>query len=149
MVDHGAMRHYTAADWSAVNARVLKAFRTHRGNVPGWNPILLLTTRGRRSGEPRLSPLNYSRDGDAYVVIASKGGSPTHPAWYLNLIADPDVLVEVGTERFPARARVAEEPERTRLYDAQAALMPFFDGYRKRTTERVIPVVVLERVREG
>jgi deazaflavin-dependent oxidoreductase (nitroreductase family) len=148
MPDHDAMRDKSAAEWAVFNEPVLSAFRAHAGAVPGRPPILLLTTRGRRSGEPRVSPLNYSRDGDAYVVIASKGGSPSHPAWYLNLIADPAVTVEVGTESFRARARAAQEPERTRLYDAQAALMPFFDSYRKRTTEREIPVVVLERLPE-
>jgi deazaflavin-dependent oxidoreductase (nitroreductase family) len=148
MPDHVPMKDKTAADWAAFNEPVLAAFRANAGNVPGRPPILLLTTRGRRSGEARLTPLNYSRAGDAYVVIASKGGSPTHPAWYLNLVADPDVTIEVGTETFAARARVAAEPERTRLFDAQAALMPFFDGYRRRTREREIPIVVFDRVPE-
>ncbi|MFN8624182.1 MAG: nitroreductase/quinone reductase family protein [Chloroflexota bacterium] len=142
------MKEKTAADWAAFNDPVLEAFRANDGKVPGRGPILLLTTRGRRTGEPRLTPLNYSRAGDAYVVIGSKGGSPTHPAWFLNLLADPEVTIEVGTETFRARARVAEEPERTRLYDAQAELMPFFDGYRKRTREREIPVVVFDRIAE-
>jgi deazaflavin-dependent oxidoreductase (nitroreductase family) len=111
----------------------------------------LLTTVGAKSGEPRLSPLNFSRDGDRLVVIGSKGGSPTHPAWYVNIVADPLVTIEVGgaggtIETFRARARTAEEPERTRLFDAQVALMPFFDGYRKQVTDRQIPVVVFERI---
>ena len=80
------------------------------------------------------------------VVIASKGGSATHPAWYHNLAANPLVTIEVGTETFRARASTAVEPERTRLFDQQVALMPFFDGYRKVVTAREIPVVVFDRL---
>ena len=95
----------------------------------------------------RLTPLNFSADGEHLVVIASKGGSATHPAWYLNLLANPVVTIELGTETFRARATAAAEPERTRLYDQQVALMPFFDGYRRAVNEREIPVVVFERLR--
>jgi deazaflavin-dependent oxidoreductase (nitroreductase family) len=87
----------------------------------------------------------YTRDGNDLVIIASKGGAPTHPDWYHNLVANPEVTVEVGTERFPARARVTEGDERQRLYDAMAAQMPFFADY-QRKTERQIPLVVLERM---
>ena len=107
--------------------------------------LMVLTTIGARSGEPRTSPVAYTRDGDAYVIIASKGGAPTHPAWYHNLVAHPDVTVEVDGQRFEARATVVHGAERRRLYDAQAALMPGFAEYETRT-ERVIPVVRLERV---
>jgi deazaflavin-dependent oxidoreductase (nitroreductase family) len=86
----------------------------------------------------------HTRDGDSYVIIASKGGAPKDPQWYRNLVANPDVTVEVGTEQFPARARVAEGEERARLYQAQAELMPNFAEYAAATT-REIPVVVLER----
>lgn len=144
------MKRWTAADWAAFNDPVVDAFRADGGRVKGRGPLLLLTTIGVRSGQPRLSPLNFSRDGDRLVVIGSKGGSPTHPAWYLNILADPVVTIEVGgadgIEVFRARARTAEEPERTRLFDAQVALMPFFDGYRKQVTDRQIPVVVFERI---
>ena len=85
--------------------------------------------------------------GKRLVVIASKGGSRTHPAWYLNLVAHPEVTIEQGAETFQARASTAEEPERTRLFDQQAAKMSFFDTYRRRVTAREIPVVVFERVR--
>jgi deazaflavin-dependent oxidoreductase (nitroreductase family) len=87
----------------------------------------------------------YTRDGDDLVVIASKGGAPTNPDWYRNLVANPGVEVELPGEKFPARARVTQGEERARLYRAQADLMPAFDDYEKKT-ERQIPVVVLERV---
>lgn len=128
-----------------MNDPVIAEFRARRGQTSRKFPVILLTTTGRRSGAPRLTPLNFSIDGDRLVVIASKGGSPDHPAWFLNLEADPVVTIEHGGETFRARASVAAEPERTRLYDAQAHLMPFFDGYRKRVTARQIPVVVFER----
>lgn len=144
------MKRWTAADWAAFNDPVVAEFRANGGRVKGRGPLLLLTTTGATSGRPRMSPLNFSRDGDRLVVIGSKGGSPTHPAWYVNLLADPVVTIEVGgsggLEVFRARARTAEEPERTRLFDAQVAVMPFFDGYRKQVKDREIPVVVFERI---
>jgi deazaflavin-dependent oxidoreductase (nitroreductase family) len=105
----------------------------------------LITTTGAKSGRRRTTPIVYTTDGDRLVIIASKGGAPTSPDWYHNLVANPDLTVELPLETFEARARVAEEPERERLYRAQAALMPNFDEYEKATT-RKIPVVVLERV---
>ena len=124
-------------------------FRANHGKVTsgpflGRN-LLLLTTTGAQSGEPRLAPLVYSRDGDRIVIVASKGGAPTHPAWYLNLLANPVVTVEVGGETFQARASVVEGGERDRLYAAHAAENPSFHDYARRTT-RVIPVVRLDRV---
>jgi deazaflavin-dependent oxidoreductase (nitroreductase family) len=112
-----------------------------------WNgvPTLVLFTTGRRSGAPRSSAMICARDGDAFVVIASQGGAPTHPNWFLNLQAHPDVEVQFGSERFPARARAAEGDERERLWALMTAAWPRFDLYQSRT-DRVIPVVVLERV---
>jgi deazaflavin-dependent oxidoreductase (nitroreductase family) len=136
-------------DWQAFNEGVVEAFRANGGTVPGrWTnqPLLLLTTIGARSGLPQTTPLLYSTDGDRYVVIASKGGEPTHPDWYRNLLAHPEATVEVGSESFAVRAAVAEGAERRRLFDQQATLMPFFAEY-ERTTAREIPVVVL--VRDG
>jgi deazaflavin-dependent oxidoreductase (nitroreductase family) len=92
-----------------------------------------------------VTPLNYSVDGDRLVVIASAGGAEEHPAWYLNLAANPDVTIERGAETFHAVATVPGEPERTRLYDQQARAMPFFDSYRRRVKGREIPVVAFER----
>ena len=107
-------------------------------------PVLIMTVTGARSGLPRETPLAYSRDGDRYVVIASKGGAPTNPDWYHNVLANPDVKVEVLGDTFPARARIAEGKERDRLYRNQAAQLPMFDEYQRKTPRR-IPVVVLER----
>jgi deazaflavin-dependent oxidoreductase (nitroreductase family) len=141
------MSPHTAEYWQQMNDPVIASFRANGGRVKGrkW-PVILLTTIGGKSGQPRITPLNFSTDGDRLVVIASKGGSATHPSWYLNLLADPEVTIELGNETFRARAVPAEEPERTRLFDLQVAQMPFFDSYRKRVTARQIPVVVFERV---
>jgi deazaflavin-dependent oxidoreductase (nitroreductase family) len=130
------------------NKNVIAEFRANEGKVGGMfsgAPMLLLTTTGAKSGQTRTTPLVHTRDGEKIVVIASKGGAPTSPAWYHNLVANPTVNVEVGTESFPARATVVTGPERDRLYAAQAALMPNFAEYQQRTT-RQIPVVVLERL---
>lgn len=134
--------------WKQMNDPVIAEFRANGGKVKGrqW-PLILLITTGAKSGQPRINPLNFSVDGDRLVVIASKGGSPTHPDWYRNLVANPEVTIETGTETFRARARTAEEPERTHLFDQQAAQMPFFDAYRQKVTARQIPVVVFERIR--
>ena len=107
--------------------------------------VLLLTTTGRKSGEEHTTPLIHRRDGDRFVIIASKGGAPTHPAWYHNLRAHPEVTLEVGREKFRARASVATDAERRRLYDKHAERMPAFWDYEKKTTRR-IPVVVLDRI---
>ena len=108
--------------------------------------MLLLTTTGAQSGQPRLVPLVFTRDGEQYVILGSKGGAPTHPAWYHNLLANPIVTVEVDGETFKARARVTEGAERERLWEQHATINPGFRDYQQRTS-RVIPVVVLERVR--
>ncbi len=135
-------------DMSEINRRVIAEFRANGGKVgPPFEgaPMILITTTGAKSGKHRTSPLVYTMDGDRYIIIASKGGAPTSPDWYHNLVANPETTVEVGTETFQARASVPDEPERTRLYDQQAAVMPNFAEY-QRNTERRIPVVVLERI---
>jgi deazaflavin-dependent oxidoreductase (nitroreductase family) len=137
----------TAAEWNAFNDGVIDEFRTRGGRVGGrfeGRPMILVNHVGARSGKQYTTPLVYSRDGDRFVVIASKGGAPEHPSWYHNLVANPDVTVEVGTETIPVRARVAEGEERERLYRAQAEEMPNFDAYAARTS-RQIPVIVFER----
>ncbi len=136
---------------NAVNGDVIDQFRKNDGKIESGifkgARLLLLTTTGAKSGRPRVNPLAFTRDGDNYVVIASKGGAPAHPDWYHNLVAHPEVSVEVstaeGTEQFAAHARVAEGDERERLYAAQAAIMPGFAEY-QRKTQRQIPVVVLQ-----
>ena len=110
---------------------------------PGLLATLLLTTTGRKSGEPRSMPLIYGTAGDGYVIIASKGGWATHPLWFLNLQANPDCEVQVASKTVKARARIAEGEERTRLWKMMAEIYPPYEDYQK-STERVIPVIVLE-----
>jgi deazaflavin-dependent oxidoreductase (nitroreductase family) len=105
---------------------------------------LLLTTTGRKSGEPRALPLIYGEAGDSYVIIASKGGMPSHPLWYLNLQANPECELMVGPKAVSARARVAEGEERERLWEQMAKLYPPYNEYQERASSRTIPVVVLE-----
>ena len=136
-----------AARWGKMNETVIGEFRANAGRMKRRkNPILLLTTTGARTGQPRVVPLNYTEDGEQLVVIASSGGASDHPAWYTNILANPEVTIEIGGEAFRARATPAEEPERTRLFDRQAEQMPFFDGYRRRVKAREIPVVVFDRI---
>jgi len=106
--------------------------------------VLILTTTGRRSGEARSTPLIYGRDGDDYLIVASKGGAPTDPDWYGNLVAEPDVTVQVRGDRFAAHARTATAEERPRLWKTVTSYWPSYDDY-QRNTNREIPVVVLER----
>ncbi|HLY31540.1 MAG TPA: nitroreductase family deazaflavin-dependent oxidoreductase [Ktedonobacterales bacterium] len=127
------------------NQVVIEKFRANGGKVEGPNQLLLLTTIGAKSHQPHTTPVAYSTDGDRLVIVASKGGAPTNPAWYHNLLANPVVTVELGTERFQARATVVTGPERDRLYAQHAALMPGFAEYTKKTT-RQIPVILLERM---
>ena len=131
------------------NQDLIHQFRANGGEIKEGMfkgaPILLLTTTGAKSGSSYTTPLAYTRDGDRYVIIASKGGAPTNPAWYHNLVANPVTTVEVGSEEFDVRATEAKGEERDRLYDAQAALMPGFAEYQRKTSRR-IPVMVLERV---
>lgn len=130
------------------NQQLIAEFRANHGETFGpfkGRRLLLLTSIGARSGKPRTTPLVYSVDGDRLVIVASKGGAPTHPAWYYNLVAHPQATVEVGDEKFEARTMVAGPAERERLYAQHASDMPAFDDY-KRKTSRVIPVVIIERI---
>jgi deazaflavin-dependent oxidoreductase (nitroreductase family) len=137
-----------STDFATFNRNLIDHFRANSGEVKEGMfrgaPIVLLTTKGAKSGATYTTPLVYTRDGERLVIIASKGGAPTNPAWFHNLVANPDVTIEVGPEKYEAKAVVAEGEERDRLFDAQAALMPNFAEYQKNTT-RLIPVVVLER----
>jgi deazaflavin-dependent oxidoreductase (nitroreductase family) len=138
----------SAIDFNGFNRGIIEDFRANAGKVGGpfaEAPMMLLTTTGAKSGKQHVTPLVHTTSGDDLVIIASKGGDPKHPAWYHNLLADPTVEVEVGSERYTATARIAEGDERQALWDAQAALMPNFTEYQTKTT-RLIPVVVLERV---
>jgi deazaflavin-dependent oxidoreductase (nitroreductase family) len=109
-------------------------------------PTLLLTTRGRKSGLRRRTALIYGRDGDNYIVVASRGGHKQHPAWYLNLAANPDVEVQVGADKFPAHARTGTAEEKARLWPLMTSIWPAYDDYQART-DREIPVVILVAVR--
>ena len=132
-------------DW---NKSIIEEFRANGGKVGGQfagATLLLLHTTGAKSGQERVNPVVYTTDGDQLVVIASKGGAPTNPDWYYNLVANPQVTVEVNTEQFQAEATIPAEPERTRLYNQMATAMPGFAEY-QRKTERIIPVVVLTRM---
>ena len=134
-------------DWALTNRPVIEKFRRDGRRTSGKaNPLLLLTTTGARTGRERVTPLNFSRDGDRYIVMASKGGSPTHPDWFHNLLAHPTVTVEADGERFTARAKVSEGSERQRLLKIHSSAMPFFSAYEKRVKRRQIPVVALERI---
>jgi deazaflavin-dependent oxidoreductase (nitroreductase family) len=140
---------YTAPDTTLVQEAHVKRYLETDGEVGYmWNgvPILLFTTKGRKSGEPRRNAIIFTRDGDNYVIIASHGGAPKHPAWFLNILADPHVEVQVKSEKFQAVARVAEGAERERLWAASAKVWPNYNVYTTRTT-REIPVVVLEPVK--
>ena len=130
-------------DW---NRNVIEEFRTNDGVVGGMfegATLLLLHHTGAKSGTERVNPLVYLRDGDTYVIFASKAGAPNSPDWYHNLRANPDTTIEVGSQSIPVKARVAEGDERERLWSAQKEVAPQFAEYESKT-DRVIPVVVLE-----
>ena len=133
-------------DW---NSGLIEDFRAHGKVTHGpflGRDVLLLTTKGAKTGSKKTHPLVFHRDGDKLVIVASKGGAPTNPAWYHNLKAHPVVTVELGGETFEARASVTKpEPERRRLYDQHSAINPGFKDYEKRTTRR-IPVITLRRI---
>jgi deazaflavin-dependent oxidoreductase (nitroreductase family) len=135
--------------YSDYNRNTIDDFRAHGGRVtrgPHVNSdLLLLHTIGARSGSQRVTPVVYTRDGDRLVIVASKGGAPTNPAWFVNLVADPVVTVEVGVETFKARAIVAGPEDHDRLYARHAERYPNFLDYQRRTS-RIIPVVLLQRI---
>src|ERR1035437_6146031 len=126
------------AAFAAMTKTLITDFRANGGHVTSGpfagRPVLLLTTTGAKSGQARLAPLVYSREGNDYVIVASKGGAPTHPAWHYNLVANPVVTVEVGGETFEARARVTEGEERDRLFAERVATNPTFAEYQRKTT---------------
>lgn len=132
------------SDW---NAKIIKEFRENEGRVGGYfknTPLLLLHNTGAKSGKARINPVAYLEDGERLIVIASKGGADSHPDWYFNVKANPDVRVEVGIEEFDAKATITEEPERSELYARMAAKNANFAEYESKA-ERVIPVIALTR----
>jgi deazaflavin-dependent oxidoreductase (nitroreductase family) len=132
------------SDMKAFNQAVIAEHRANAGKLSGpmaGRTILLLTTTGARSGQPRTTVTGYGRSGDRYIVIASNNGAPTHPSWYLNLLANPDATVEVGPEKFVVRASTARPDERAEL----AKTVPYLESQQK-LTDREIPLVILDRV---
>ena len=135
-----------------INRHVIEDFRANNGAVDvamgglfAGKPVLILHNTGAKTGKQRLNPLVYATHDERYVVAATKGGSPNHPHWFLNVRANPDVTVEVGTERFPAKATIVEDgPYRDELYAKLVAIMDQFAEYETKTDRR-IPVIVLER----
>ena len=137
----------TASDDALMGPEHVRVYR-ETGGERGYRwrgaTVLLLTTTGRRSGEPRTTPLIHVVEGNRWVVIASKGGAPEHPSWYKNLVAEPDAAIQVKADEVPVRARTAEGEERARLWAAMTEQWPGYDDYQRKTA-REIPVVVLER----
>ena len=130
------------------NHGIIEEFRANDGRVGGrfeGAPMLLLHHTGAKSGTERVTPLVFQPDGDRWAIFGSKAGAPTHPHWYLNLLANPDTTIEVGADTVPVRATVAEGDERDRLWAKQKELMPGFADYEKTAGEREIHVIVLER----
>jgi deazaflavin-dependent oxidoreductase (nitroreductase family) len=130
------------------NENHIADFRAHAGTITqgplaGAN-LLLLTTTGAKSGEPHIAPLGYTRDGERWVVVGSNSGKADDPAWVANIQVDPEVIVEIGQERLPARARITTGAERARLWTAHKVAIPAFARYEE-VVERQLPVVVLER----
>lgn len=129
------------------NTPVIEEFRANAGKVGGpfgSMELLLLTTKGSKSGKTTIKPLAYTTDGDNYVVVASKGGAPTNPDWYFNLKSNPEVTVEVGSEKFTGHAQEAIGKERDRLFDQHAAKYAAFNDYKTKTT-RTLPVFTISR----
>lgn len=126
------------------NERVIEEFRANAGVVSGFSKVLLLHHVGAKSGTERIAPLAYLADGDRYIIFGSKAGAPTHPAWYHNLLANPDVSIEVGVETIDVHAEELTGDERDRIYNIQAMAVPQFAEYAAKT-DRVIPVIALVR----
>ncbi|MEV0350823.1 nitroreductase family deazaflavin-dependent oxidoreductase [Nonomuraea sp. NPDC050680] len=129
------------------NEQIIAEFRANKGKVGGMFEganLVLLTTTGAKSGKRTTSPVMYFEDGDRYIVIASYAGADRHPAWYHNLVANPEVTAEIGTETYELTAEVVGEEERDRLYAHVVTIAPGFAEYQEKTTRR-IPVVALRR----
>ncbi len=130
------------------NDNVIEQFRAMSGKLPGpaeGSALLLLHTRGARSGAERVNPVTYQPLADGWAIFAAHAGAANHPAWFHNLVANPETIIEVGTETIPVRARVTTGEERERIWERQKAFYPRFAKYEEQTT-REIPVIVLERI---
>ena len=118
--------------WNERNKAVIEEFRTHGGKVNGWASLILLTTTGAKTGQPRIAPLMLVTDGDRLLAVASKGGHPKHPEWYLNLLAHPEVTVEVGSEKFTTTARILTGDEREQAFKRAVEVFPPYGQYQKK-----------------
>ena len=127
-----------------MNRQVIEEFRANNGKVQGWGPLILLTTRGAKTGQTRIYPLMSVPYGENYIAVASKGGAPKNPLWYNNLLAHPDVTVENGNETFAANARLLNGDERKQAFKKAVSVYPPYAEYQKKTS-REIPVFLLER----
>jgi deazaflavin-dependent oxidoreductase (nitroreductase family) len=137
------------AEYADFNKAIIEEFRANQGKVGGrfeGGTLLLLHHTGAKSGQERVNPLAYQQVGDSYAIFASKGGGPVDPAWFHNVVAHPDVTIEVGTETIPVRARVAEPTERDVIYARQVERAPHFGEYVEKAAPRIIPVVILDPV---
>jgi deazaflavin-dependent oxidoreductase (nitroreductase family) len=136
------------SDYAAFTRMLMDDIRSHGAVTTGplaGRPLMILTTTGARTGQERTAIVTYTRDGDRYVIAASKSGAPTNPAWFYNLQANPEVTVELGGEKFKARATVPSGADRDRLWKHHAEERPEFREYPK-MTDRVIPMILLERI---
>ena len=130
------------------NTKIIEEFRANNGKVGGMfggMNLLIMTTKGAKSGKEFVIPVAYTKDGKNFVVVASKGGAPTNPGWYYNLLTYPEMTVEVGNEKFQAHAVNTTGEERERLFNQHAAVYPNFNDYKAKTT-REIPVLILKRI---
>jgi deazaflavin-dependent oxidoreductase (nitroreductase family) len=135
-------------DMKEYNRALIEEFRANGGKLSGRladSSILLLTTIGARSGQPRTTPMGYGKDGERLVVVAANAGAHAHPDWYFNLVAHPEVTIELGGERFQARASTAEGTDREQLLARQAEIVPWLPAQQAKTS-REIPIVVFERI---
>ena len=130
--------------WQERNEPIIKEFRENGGKVKGWAPLILLTTKGAKTGQPRIIPLMYVPYGNQILAIASKGGAVNHPEWYHNVLAHPDVTVEVGDETFETTARILTGAEREQAFEKAVEVFPPYGKYQKKAP-REIPVIALER----
>ena len=133
--------------WQERNEPVIKEFRENGGKVKGWAPLILLTTKGAKTGQPRSIPLMYVPYGNQILAIASKGGAVNHPEWYFNVLAHPDVTVEVGDEKFETTARILTGAEREKAFKKAVEVFPPYGTYQKKAP-REIPVIALDRPAE-
>src|SRR5690349_22856544 len=139
---YGRMEVEAMSDW---NREVIEEFRANRGRVAAFarQPLLLLTHTGAKTGKQRTNPLAYFRDGDRYIIVASKGGAPSNPDWYFNLLANPRATIEVGSEDIEVTVELAGSAERKRLWSTVILMNPAFQEYEKKT-HRTIPLVILK-----